>query len=78
MLTEGLEIRDSAIVFFFKIQQYKNTNKLTNHVSGPFCGTKAPSRINLAIANQTEGVIVEFNSDNSDSYAGFSLTWTAV
>ena len=41
---------------------------------GPFCGNVAPSPFTIP----SNHVIVEFNADNSDNYAGFKANWKAV
>ena len=41
---------------------------------GPFCGNAAPTNFTIPSSH----AIVEFNSDNSDGYAGFKVQWTVV
>ena len=46
----------------------------TIQISGPYCGNTAPSSFTIP----SNHVIVEFNADKSDSYAGFKANWKAV
>lgn len=41
---------------------------------GPYCGNTAPTNFTIPSSH----AIVEFNSDKSDTYTGFKVTWTAV
>ena len=43
-------------------------------VSGPFCGTHPPASFNITGSQ----AVVEFVSDTSDDYQGFSVHWRAV